>query len=246
MKLGLTSVTFRSLSPEGVVALAFTTGIDFLEWGTDVHVKTPSEARYIRTLCDRMGLATASIGSYYRVGTADFDSFRDNLRIAEILGARRVRLWLGDRSSEKTDDVLFERLKEEVLTLSDMAAEKGLDLGFEFHRRTYNDTAQSSLRFLNAVGRENVKTYWQPFFEGEDMANLKALKERITAVHLFSWDAEANRFPFATHEEEWETFLVEMKDRLDDVDFIMEFVRNDDEEQFIVDVAAIRRLFARF
>lgn len=246
MRLGLTSVTFRSLSPEGIVALAMTAGIDFMEWGTDVHAKTAEDARYIRALCDGTGLATASLGSYYRVGVSEVESFRKDLEIAEILGAKRIRLWLGDLSSADTDEALFEKMKNEVRILSDMASEKGIELGFEFHRRTLNDNAQSSLCFLDAVGRENVKTYWQPFFKGQDMENLSAVKDRVCAVHMFSWDGAANRFPFSAHEGEWGAFLGEMRGRLDEIDFIMEFVMDDDEEQFLVDVAAIRRLFASF
>lgn len=246
MKLGLTSVTFRTLSPEYIVALAVAAGIDFMEWGTDVHAKTAEDAKYIRALCDGAGLPTASLGSYYRVGVSEPSSFRKDLEIAEILGAGRIRLWLGDRSSADTDGALFEKMKNEVLALSEQAEKRGIALAFEFHRRTLNDNGQSSLCFLEAVGRENVTTYWQPFFNGRDMENLTAVKDRIPAVHLFSWDRSANRFAFEECEAEWTAFLCEMKSRLSDIDFIMEFVKNDSEEQFFSDVASIRRLFARF
>ena len=63
---GLCSVTFRTLAPESIVALAAECGIAGIEWAGDVHVP-PGEvdtARRVRQLTEAAGLSVVSYGSY--------------------------------------------------------------------------------------------------------------------------------------------------------------------------------------
>ena len=54
-KIGLCSVTFRDKSVDEIVDLALENGLNFIEWGGDIHLKPGDfdEARRIKALCDK-------------------------------------------------------------------------------------------------------------------------------------------------------------------------------------------------
>ena len=54
MKTGLTSVSFRKLSVDEVIALAKKAGVDGIEWGSDVHVP-PNDIEYVKEVADKKG-----------------------------------------------------------------------------------------------------------------------------------------------------------------------------------------------
>ena len=49
-KLGLCSVTFRKKTAEEVVEIAKKAGVDYIEWGADVHIKTAEDAQKAKEL----------------------------------------------------------------------------------------------------------------------------------------------------------------------------------------------------
>lgn len=64
-KLGLCSVTFRKKSAAQVILIAKKAGIDYIEWGGDIHVTTVEDARIVKSLCDNEGIKISSYGSYF-------------------------------------------------------------------------------------------------------------------------------------------------------------------------------------
>jgi len=241
-RLGFTTVTFRQKSAAEIVDLAKRNGVKYIEWGADVHAKSEDDARSIRALCDESGITSVSLGSYCRVGDGDAESFARDCRIAKILGASRIRVWLGRKGSADVSADEREKMIAETRAMSKIAKAHGLILAFEFHRKTLTDTGISCAAFLNGVGDENVKTYWQPFFEGNDEENLDAVVENVAAVHVFSWDAECHRFPLSDKADEWRAFIEKIKSRHEKMDFIIEFVRDDSEKQFEKDVETLKKL----
>jgi len=129
----------------------------------------------------------------------------------------------------------------EVRALADVARQYGVTVAFEFHRKTLNDCGDSCVEFLRELGDTRVKTYWQPFFEGNDAENLSACLSYVDAVHVFSWDAAAHRFPLDAKGGEWREFI---KTALPVCrDYILEFVVNDDEDMFMRDAATLKSFF---
>ena len=67
--VGLTSVTFRQMSVDEIIALARETGCTGIEWGSDVHIK-PKQldlAGQAAEACRQNQLAIFSYGSYYKL-----------------------------------------------------------------------------------------------------------------------------------------------------------------------------------
>ena len=252
-KLGFTTVTFRGKTPEQICKIAKKNEVDCLEWGTDVHVPNAEAAKEVRRLCDEHGLQTLSLGAYHRIGIPNATPFSETLESAKILGAKRIRVWLGKKSSEDFTEEERKALIDETHALVREAEAYGMEIAFEFHRKTLNDTGASSRKFLEDVNEKNLSTYWQPFFHETpekdflfetDKENLLAVLPYVSAAHVFSWDEAANRFPFARHKEAWKTFIRILKDSPCEA-LIMEFVPNDSPVQFMADLAVLRSILEK-
>ena len=66
---GLTSVTFRHLSPSEIIRLAQKANMDGIEWGGDIHVPAGDKptAKIVKEQTMHAGLQVFSYGSYYRL-----------------------------------------------------------------------------------------------------------------------------------------------------------------------------------
>ncbi|MBQ9748041.1 MAG: sugar phosphate isomerase/epimerase [Clostridia bacterium] len=252
-RIGFTTVTFRRKTAEQICEIAKRHEVDILEWGTDVHVPTPEEARRVRALCDEYGLTTASVGAYHRIGVENETPFSETIEIAKILGASRIRVWLGKKSSADFTPEERTALIAETRALVDMAKAEGIEIALEFHRRTYNDGGAVSRAFLDEINDPALSTYWQPFFRetperdflfDDDRSNLLAVLPHVSAAHVFTWDEQANRFPFARRRDEWRVFLDILRDSPCQ-DLIMEFVPNDSHVQLGADIAVLRDLLGQ-
>ncbi len=252
-RIGFTTVTLRNKTAEQVCKIAKRHEVDILEWGTDVHVPTPEEARKVRALCDEHGLKTASIGSYYRIGAENEVPFSQTIEIAKILGASRIRVWLGKKASADFTPEERESLIAETRALVREAESEGLTVAFEFHRKTYNDNGAVSRALLEELNEKSLSTYWQPFFRETpdkdfpfdvDRENLLTVLPYVSAAHVFSWDENATRFPFARHRDAWKVFLDILKESPCE-DLIMEFVVNDSHAQLGADLAILRYLLSK-
>lgn len=248
--IGFTTVTFRKKTPEEICKIAKKNEIDCLEWGTDVHVPNPEAAKEVRRLCDEYGLYTVSLGAYHRIGAPNDTPFSETLESAVILGAKRIRVWLGKKSSSDFTEEERAALIGETRALVREAERYGIAIAFEFHRKTLNDTGASSRKFLEDVSEKNLSTYWQPFFHETpeedfhfdvDKQNLLTVLPYVSAAHVFSWDESANRFPLARHKDAWKAFIDILRESPCE-DLIMEFVPNDSPVQFMADLAVLKNL----
>ena len=50
LKIGVASVTFRNKTVSQVVEISKNAGVEFIEWGGDVHVKTLEDAKLTKKL----------------------------------------------------------------------------------------------------------------------------------------------------------------------------------------------------
>lgn len=241
--VGFTSVTFRDLSAREIAALADKTDMRHLEWGGDVHLPAGNAAAAdeISILQENFNLRAESYGTYYRLGQKAFGLFEEICKTASAIGAPVIRIWQGNKGSAETDGKAFSDMVAETRRLSEIAAEYDKTIAFEFHKKTNNDSGQSALRFLQAVGRGNVKTYWQPFGDlAADTENLKAVLPYLDAVHVFCWDADGKRHALKRGKREWLSWMQILADSGKNMRYIMEFVKKDSPAQLRRDARVLR------
>ncbi|MDL2233885.1 sugar phosphate isomerase/epimerase [Ruminococcaceae bacterium OttesenSCG-928-L11] len=241
--LGLTSITFRNLSVEEIVSLSAANGLDGIEWGGDIHVPPGDEsaAALAKAATDAAGLQVLSYGSYYRL--QEGEDFAPVLQSAVALGAPCIRVWAGAAGSAQTDTASRAATAQRLSAVAAQAAEKGVQIGLEYHRNTLTDTWQSARELLEQCGAKNVSTYWQPNPDltlDQQLEEIDQLLPWITTVHVFQWEKGNVRFPLADGISRWNTYGEKLGLARN---FLLEFVKDDSVAQFQADSKVLAELF---
>ena len=252
LRSGLVSITFRQLSPEQIVELVAKAGLEAIEWGGDVHVPHGDldRAAAVGRMTRDAGLAVASYGSYYRVGDQEPVAFDDVLQTAVELGAPLTRVWAGDKGSAEADDEYRGRIVAESRRIANLALSDGLFIAYEAHANSLTDTSASARRLLEAVDHENVKTYWQAtvgMTSQRCLEGLRAVAPWLANVHAFTWAGRGEsleRRALAEGEDPWRAYLAEAAAAEGDRFVMLEFVRDDEPEQFLADAETLKRWLA--
>ena len=247
---GLTSITFRELSPEKIIDLTVQAGLDGIEWGGDIHVPHGDikTAREINKMTVDAGLDIIAYGSYFRLGNISSKSpdFQAVLDSAVALQASVIRVWAGDKGSAESDTAYWEKVIDETKNVAKIAAEANIEIAFESHLNSLTDTGESSVKLLKAVNCENVKTYWQPLPELSDEDNLEDIDlilPWLRNVHVFQWLPEDyTRCPLSDGKEKWAKYFNKISNMKKDVYAIFEFVKDDSPEQFLTDAETLKRI----
>ena len=228
MKTGLVSISFRKKTVKELIKAAKESGLEYIEWGGDVHVPMGNVklARKVRRLMNGAGLKCASYGSYFGVVYHCDEHFpmpfKKVLKTAKALGAKTVRVWLGwPRCGCKLGKGVYlceKQFKKNVTIakhLCNEAKKFGLTLSIECHFATLSDDYHDTLRFLNEVGCDNLKLYWQPNHSKSfeyNLEALKALRPYITNVHVFNWNEQAEKFPLIEGRAQWDEYFKVLND----------------------------------
>jgi len=191
MQIGFTSTTFRELSPREISALAAQAGADCIEW-SDLHVPDVAKAKELAALC---AVPCCSIGSYYKIGEADAARWDQLCQIAVAMGAGFIRVWLGGRGSAQTSEAEFSALLTDAKAIVEVAKGYGLAIAAEAHPNTYNDTCETSLRFLRALDEPAFGTYFQSLYKDmpNDLDRLARTWPWLRAVHVSFSEVQRNR-----------------------------------------------------
>ncbi|TLS49242.1 TIM barrel protein [Paenibacillus antri] len=247
IRTGLVSITFRSLTPARVAALAAEAGLEAIEWGGDIHVPhgDVAAAREVARLTREAGLAVAAYGSYYRLaaGAEQAFDFDDVLSTALALGAPSIRVWAGDRGSDGADEAWRARATADARRIAEAAAREGVLVCLEYHARTLTDTCDSAIRLLREADHPNLRTLWQPEVGGSPerlLEELRRLAPWLEYVHAYHWEGR-ERHPFAEGEDVWRRYLNELSALPGDRFALLEFVAEDDPARLAEDAAALKR-----
>ncbi|MCK4624136.1 MAG: sugar phosphate isomerase/epimerase [Phycisphaerae bacterium] len=247
IKSGLVSITFRKLSPEEVVALVSKAGLDGIEWGGDIHVPhgNTKRAAKVRKMTLDAGLAVAAYGSYYKVGhEEDSAPFESVVASAVELGAPTIRVWAGAKGSAEADDEYRSLIVHDSQRIADLAGKAGITVSYEFHPNTLTDTNESTVKLLQEVANENIRTYWQPPSKWEvehSLEGLQAISLWLTNVHAYYCDKETGEsLPLADGKDAWGRYLPTVA-ALDGEHYVMlEFVKDNSPEVFLADAATLK------
>ena len=247
MKLGIVSVTFRTLSVDELIDVCKNVEIESIEWGGDVHVP-PNNIENAKLVCEKSkqaGISIASYGSYYRIGE-DMD-FQPILETAIALDTNNIRVWAGTKNAEDADDTYYEKCVKDAQNICDMASMHEIDVSFEYHGGTLTNTLQSTVKLLELIDKENVFTYWQPLVVGDQRASrachvddIKTLMDlkKLKNVHIYHWVDDKRKLL-----SEGREFILAYSKFLDCDNLLVEFVKDDEINNFIDDVKTLREIF---
>lgn len=256
---GLCSITFRALDADEVIALAVRAGAEAVEWGSDVHAPAddPVAAAALGRRSVDAGLTVVSYGTYLGAGARHRSSgaeWERTFEAARALGSPMVRVWteLGVTPGASAAD--RDRVWAQTTAIADAAAEHGLMVALEFHPGTLTETAASANALLDAIDRPNLRTHWQPnpvHTPLESLAEIRAVAPRLAHVHAFTWGPGGidDRRSLADGADLWPDALAvtQAAPSLPDAwrAVLCEYVKDDDSEQFVADVAVLRRWLGR-
>ncbi|MGI5900604.1 MAG: sugar phosphate isomerase/epimerase family protein [Christensenellales bacterium] len=245
---GLVSVTFRGKTPDRIIDLCVESGLGAVEWGENAHVFPGDEAgsAELRKKTLAAGLKIAAYGSYYRCETKPEEGFAATLMSAKALGAPVIRIWPGRMGSDKADDEYFRTVAKNAVQAAGMAADEGIKAAFEWHQNTLTDTNESAKRLLEMAESENLLCLWQPTPEipmEERTTGIEMLGERLSHMHVYSWSDDRIRQPFDGEGflDKWRQYFSAVK-KQGDCYALLEFVKDDSEEQLARDAAALKKL----
>ena len=247
--IGLTSITFRRLTPWEIIDLAVKAGLDGIEWGSDVHVPPgqPELAAKVAHACTAEDLTVTSYGSYFKAGQAEDPSEEIEARLvsAKALGAPVIRVWAGEKSPKEADAAYRKRVEDALRMFIDRAAEEGIRIATEYHRRTLTENVESALQLLEAV--PGLMTYWQPnpdISDAENLGELRQVLPYLVNVHVFQWTAPGNvRHPLAEGRDIWTQYIqMAQTGPAAEHHYLLEFVQGDRPAQCIEDAQVLKAM----
>lgn len=251
---GLVSITFRKLTSPEIIHLVRKSGLKSIEWGGDLHVPhgKVTAAREVRKRTEDAGLSVAAYGSYYRVGQNEREQapFEDVLETAVELKAPTIRVWAGRAGSAATDAKARSRIIRETRRIADLALQENITISFEYHGNTLTDTNESAVQLLEEVDHDNVFSLWQPRSNGDtkqSLDGLRAVLPRLTNVHAFYWTTKNGDLQRRLLEEgakPWARYLKLLRTSGRDHHVLIEFVRDDDPDNFLKDARTLTEWLA--
>jgi len=253
MKTGLVSVSFRSLSIQEIIKLCVKADIDGIEWGADVHVPPfdLASAKEVAKQTRDNGLKVCAYGSYYVVaGGAEVNksSFEEVMAAAFSLGAPVIRVWAGRKPTVDCTEEDWARVVLDSKRIADLAQQENIKVAFEYHSGTLTDTNTSAVRLLNEIAHPNISSFWQPPVSEEVdycVSGLRSLVEmdKLSSVHVFHWwPGFRDRYLLAEGADKWKKYLQLAAINSEDRYACLEFSKDDDPENFLLDVTTLKKL----
>ncbi len=245
--IGFTSTSLRDYSVKEVVDIAASANAEIIEWGSDVHIKTKKDAELAKALCAEKGIIINSYGTYYRTGSNDENGWKTICENASVMGAKYIRTWLGTKGSAETTEQEYKTLIDDARRCADYAKDFGLTVCFECHPNTYNDTTESSLRFMREVNRENIKTYYQSWYldEKSDIEKLHKTFPYVQDVHISFSELRKFQMNGKKDEKFIDKILLNLKNLSFKNGILIEFTEDGKAENLIEDLKKLSFLMGK-
>ena len=242
-RLGLVSVSFRPYTPEDILKAMTKAGLNYIEWGGDVHAPAGDMEKVgqLPALQKEYGVACSSYGSYFRIGVSAFDELPYVVEAAKKLGTNIIRLWAGNEGSAAYTGQKKEDFFSECRKIAQFGAQNDVILCLECHNWTYTDTKETALELMKAVDSPNFRMYWQPNqFKSveENIAYAKLLSPYTEHIHVFNWKGE-QKMPLCEAVDVWKRYLSEFDT---DKTLLLEFMPDGDIQSLEKEAAALRQI----
>ena len=256
IKTGICSITLSKLPVEAVIDMVKEAGLDAIEWWGKDHVPDGDlvKAEKVKDLTLQAGIEISSYGSYYHAGVSEHDglNFQSVLDTAVALGAPAIRVWAGDKNYEDASGGFIQKVIDDTMRIADMAAEKNINIIFEYHRGTFTNLHENAVKFAGQVPHENVFFSWQSphgYSCEQCLESIKGVLDRLKTIHVFHWtinekDASVGfvRQPLVKGVDSWRRYVELLKSTGRDYYMLMEFVRDDSTQQFLQDAKVLKNL----
>ena len=186
--LGLVSVSFRSLEPKQITELCRKYGLEYIEWGSDVHAPCADSDRIneIIELQTDCGIKCSSYGTYFRIGVNESSELYSYIDAAKKLGTDILRLWCGEKNYTDMTTDEREYIIAESKKAAKIAEECGVTLCMECHNKTFTNCLDGAIELMQAVDSPNFRMYWQPNQLKSEEENLsffyKLLQKKRTVI----------------------------------------------------------------
>ncbi|MCR5457576.1 MAG: hypothetical protein K6F14_05835 [Clostridiales bacterium] len=242
-KTGLVSISFRNHSAEEIIHKLTETTLEYVEWGSDVHAPFNDFKAIdsINRLSKEFGVKTSSYGTYFKVGRDNPDTFVEYTDAAKRLNTDVLRVWIGTKSSCDYTEKEKDRLYEDCIVISELAAAKRQTVCCECHPNTLTDSTESTLELMKSVNMNNFKMYWQPNqFKSvdENIINAKSIAPYTVNIHVFNWLGK-ERYPLIKGIEIWKKYL----DQFDKTQkLLLEFMPDDSIDSLPYEAEALQKI----
>ncbi len=207
-KTGLCSVSFRKNTSEEILSEMKKSGLCLIEWGSDIHCP-PEKAEELACLQKQYGIACSSYGTYFRLGIHNAEELKEYIKAAKLLGTDILRIWCGNKNSEKYSEEEKAYLFSEAEKAAATAEREGVVLCLECHTGTYTNTLKGAKEILAFVNSKSFMMYWQPnqfkSFE-ENCRYAKEIAPFVKNIHVFNWK-EKERYPLRDAADIWRGYL---------------------------------------
>ena len=242
-RLGLVSVSFRPYTPEDILKAMTKAGLNYIEWGGDVHAPAGDmeKVEQLPTLQKKYGVTCSSYGSYFRIGVSAFDELPCVVEAAKKLGTNIIRLWAGNEESTAYTGQKKEKFFSECRKIAQFGAQNDVIFCLECHNWTYTDTKETALELMKAVDSPNFRMYWQPNqFKSieENIAYAKLLSPYTEHIHVFNWKGE-QKMPLCEAVDVWKRYLSAFDT---DKTLLLEFMPHGDIQSLEKEAAALRQI----
>lgn len=158
-------------------------------WGRPPHTPDEFDEQHIKQIKKRLcsnGLEAAVIGSYANPASPDFGrKATDAIKIANMLGARIIRVWAGNKEPHEAGEDLWSLVAQSFHDFALQAEYAGIMLAMEMHGGTLCATPEGALRVIREAESPNLKLN----FQVNDMANpdlehaIRMVGEHVVNVH---------------------------------------------------------------
>lgn len=252
IKSGLVSVSFRNKEVDEIISLVRKANLSCIEWGGDVHVPhgDTKKAKEVYQKTIDAGLIVAAYGSYYKAGESEESglSFESVLSSAKELHAPTIRVWAGNKDSKDADLNYREKVVNDLLRIANISEKENISISLEYHVHTLTDSDESTKKLMEDAKHKNILFYWQPPVNlsiEECKKGLKTVLPRLSNVHVYHWtyeNGEYIRFPLIDGYVNWSEYFRIIKEFKKDHFAMLEFIKNDSEEQLIEDAKTLNKL----
>lgn len=198
-ELGLSGQMFDSYSVWDHLAAAADIGYKFVEIrSTHInHATVKDEIKKVKSFLDekviRVSCLSCFVGNYGLLSDEEcenaFGLFKKYVEIACLLDSKMIRMWPAWQESSTADQKVWDRTVLWMQKSCDYAAQFDKKLVMEMHHGTLCDTAESSLKLVGMINRNNVgltldpvNLYQVPTDYGADAIRL--LGNYIFNVHI--------------------------------------------------------------